>query len=81
MVYPGVKIVAVAAFPEWIKKNVQQVVKEETQSDRNDVFYAHFDDFPDGKVAYGHPTVESHKKIADQIIHAMDQLKIFSDKK
>lgn len=78
MVYPGVKIVAVAAFPEWIQKNVQEVVKEETQNDKKDVCYAHFDDFPGGYVANGHPTVETHQKIAAQIIDAMGKNKIFS---
>ena len=80
-VYPKITILAIAAYPEWIQKNVKQVVDEEQQSGHKDIYYTHFDDFPDGKVAYGHPTVESHKKIADQIIKAMDQLKIFSDKK
>jgi hypothetical protein len=80
-VYPGVTILAVAAYPEWIQKNVKQIADEEKKSGNNNIYYTHFDDFPDGKVAYGHPTVESHKKIADQIIKAIDQLKIFSDKK
>ena len=80
-VYPNITILAVAAYPEWIQKNVKQIVDEEQQNGNKDIYYTHFDDFPDGKVAYGHPTVESHKKIADQIIKAMDQLKIFSDKK
>lgn len=79
-VYPHVTILAVAAYPDWIQKNVKQIVDEELQNGKKDIYYTHFDDFPDGKVAYGHPTVESHKKIADQIIKAMDQLKIFSEK-
>jgi hypothetical protein len=77
-VYPGVKIVAVAAFPEWIQKNVQQVVKEETQNGRKDICYAHFDDFPGGYVANGHPTVATHQKIADQIIDVIEKNNIFS---
>jgi GDSL-like Lipase/Acylhydrolase. len=77
-VYPNITILAVAAYPEWIQKNVKQVVDEEQQRGNKDVDYTHFDDFPDGKVANGHPTVESHKKIADQIIDAMEKNKIFS---
>ena len=80
-VYPGVTILAVAAYPEWIQENVKQIVDEERQNVHKNIYYTHFDDFPDGKVANGHPTVASHKKIADQIIKAIDQLKIFSDKK
>jgi hypothetical protein len=79
-IYPGVTILAVAAYPEWIQKNVQQIVDEERQNGNKDIYYTHFDDFPDGYVANGHPTVETHRKISDQLIHAMDQLKIFGDK-
>lgn len=78
-VYPKVIILAVAAYPDWIQKNVKQIVEEERQNGNKDIFFTHFDDFPNGKVANGHPTVESHKKIAGQIIKAIDQLKIFSD--
>jgi hypothetical protein len=79
--YPGTTILAVAPFPEWAQNNVKRVVDEENKSGNKDISYTHFDDFPNGKVAYGHPTVESHKKIAGQIIQAIDQLKIFNDKK
>jgi hypothetical protein len=80
-VYPGVTILAVAAYPEWIRKNVSQVVDEEQKSGRGDVFYATFDDFPDGYIANGHPTIETHQKIAAQIIATIDQFKIFYNKK
>jgi hypothetical protein len=76
-VYPGVTILAVAAFPEWIRKNVSQVVNEEQQSGRKDIYYATFDDFPGGYVANGHPTVETHRKISDQLIHAIDTIHLF----
>ncbi len=70
-VYPGTAILAVAAYPDWIQKNVKQIVDEENQGGNKNIYYTRFNDFPDGKVAYGHPTVESHKKIADQIIVAI----------
>ena len=78
IVYPGIKILAVAEYPEWIRKNVQQIVDDEKNNGRNDVFYGTFDDFPGGYVANGHPTVETHRKIADQIIETMEQMKLFS---
>jgi hypothetical protein len=77
-VYPGVKILAVAAFPEWIQKNVRQIVKEENENGKREIYYMHFDDFPGGYVANGHPTVETHQKIAGQIIDAIEKNKIFS---
>jgi hypothetical protein len=77
-VYPDVKIVAVAAFPEWIRVNVKQVVEEELASDHKNIFYSTFDEFPGGYVANGHPTVETHQKMADQIIQAMEAYQLFS---
>lgn len=76
-VYPHVRIVAVAAFPEWIRTNVKQVVDEETTSGRQDIHYMTFDEFPSGYVANGHPTVETHQKMADQMIEAMESMNLF----
>jgi hypothetical protein len=79
-VYPGVKILAVAAYPEWIRNNVALVVDEEKTRENLDIFYGTFDDYPGGYVANGHPTVETHRKIADQIIRTMEQLNLFSER-
>jgi len=76
-VYPKVKIVAVAAFHEWIRTNVKKVVDDEAASGKHDIYYAQFDEFPGGYVAYGHPTVETHRKMADQIINAMESFNLF----
>ena len=73
-VYPGVRILAVAAHPDWIRRNVRQVVDEERAAGRIDVFYGQFDDFPSGTVADGHPNVEWHARIADQIIAAVETI-------
>jgi Carbohydrate esterase 2 N-terminal len=79
-VYPHITILAVAAYPEWIQKNVKQVVDEEQQSGNKDIHYTHFDNFPGGYVAYGHPTVATHAKIAGQIIQSIEANKIFAEK-
>ena len=79
-VYPGVPILTVAASPEWIRKNVKEVVEKEKADGHNDIYYAQFDHFPGGYVANGHPTVATHKKIADEIIKAIDDYKIFPEK-
>lgn len=76
-VYPGVRIVAVAAFPQWIRENVRQVVDEETKLGLLDVYYAQFDEFPGGYVGNGHPTVATHKKMADQLIESMETFHLF----
>ena len=75
--YPGVVIVAVAAFPEWIRTNVRQVVDEEQTSGKRDIFYATFDEFTGGYVANGHPTVETHRKMAQQLIETMKTFQLF----
>jgi len=77
VVYPNVKIVAIAAFPEWIRLNVKQIVDHELASGKHDIYYAQFDEFPGGYVAYGHPTVETHRKMADQIIQSMESFNLF----
>ena len=76
-VYPGVKILAVAAFSEWIRKNVHQVVDEEKGQGKRDIFYGTFDEFPGGYVANGHPTVETHRVMAAQLIETMEDYKLF----
>jgi len=76
-VYPGVIIVAVSAHPAWAQKNIKQVVDEEIAKGQKDISYAHFDEYPGGYVANGHPTVETHKKIAAEIIKAIDLTKVF----
>jgi lysophospholipase L1-like esterase len=76
-VYPLVRLVAVAAFPEWIRKNVRQVVDEEIHSGKNDIHYTQFDEFPGGYVGNGHPTVETHQKMADQLIGSMESFHLF----
>jgi hypothetical protein len=76
-VYPGVKILAVAAHVEWIRENVRQVVEVERATGRKDIFYAQFDYFEGGYVANGHPSVATHEKIAAQLIAAIRQNKVF----
>ena len=76
-VYPGIKMFAVAAYPDWVRTNVHSVVEEEQKNGKNDLFYGTFDDFPGGYVTNGHPTVETHRKIADQIIQIMEKVKLF----
>ena len=80
-VHPGTKILAVAVYPNWVYKNIRQIVDEENLNGNKDVSYAQFDFFPGGYVCDGHPTIETHRKMANQIIAAIDTLKVFSDYK
>ena len=79
--YPGVKILAVAAYPEWIRSNVKKVVDEEKADGNEDIYYAQFGYFNRGYVANGHPSVKTHKKMADQIIEQIDAINLFQKMK
>lgn len=76
--YPNVKILLVAAYPDWIQKNVKLIVDEENLEGNNNLYYTKFDYFEGGYVANGHPTVETDKKIADQIIKAIEDYSLAS---
>ncbi|HTR81045.1 MAG TPA: hypothetical protein VMM58_05385 [Bacteroidota bacterium] len=80
-VYPGVKIVLVAAYPEWIRTNVKQIYDEEIGSGKHDIYYSSFDEFPGGYVGNGHPTVETHRKMADELIEQMETFNLFPEKR
>ncbi len=79
-VYPGVRIVAVAASEQWIRDNVTRVVDEEHKAGDGRITYACFDRFKGGYVAYGHPTVETHARMAEQLISQMETFHLFQEK-
>ncbi|MGE5496503.1 MAG: SGNH/GDSL hydrolase family protein [Syntrophothermus sp.] len=78
-VYPGVQIVVVAAYTDWIRENVIQIAYEEKKDGKADIHYSQFDYFDGGYVANGHPTVETHAKMAEQIIKTIDMCNLFTD--
>jgi hypothetical protein len=74
-VYPHVKILTVAPNGiQWLKDNISQVVTEENSSGHTNVFYASFPYYTGGYVHNGHPTVETHQKIADTLIAIIDSI-------
>jgi hypothetical protein len=78
-VYPGVRILAVAADTPWIRENVRRVVEEEKAAGRMDVHYTRFDHYPGGTVANGHPNVETHRRIADVLIREIEKMGVFGE--
>jgi lysophospholipase L1-like esterase len=74
-VYPGVKILCVAANDlTWIKQQVSQVVGEENSLGYKDVFYTYFPYYNGEYVNSGHPNADAHQKIADKLISVIDTL-------
>lgn len=77
-VHPQARIVALAPYTPWARENIGRVVRE-VGSAR--VSYAQFDEFPGGYVADGHPSVETHRKMADQILPQLPQLRPSSNRR
>jgi hypothetical protein len=80
--YPGANILAVAPnrkeWFEWLKTNISQVVAEENAMGHSNVHYAYFPNYiNDLYVNNDHPTVATHKKIADTLIYAIDTLNVW----
>ncbi len=73
-VYPGVKIMAFAAQVDWIHATVKEIVEEEKLIGYKDIFYSDFPYYTGGYVNNGHPNVETHKKIADRLIAAIETI-------
>ncbi|MCK9280065.1 MAG: T9SS type A sorting domain-containing protein [Melioribacteraceae bacterium] len=73
-IYPGVKILAVAAHVTWIQDAVKEIVIEENEVGNKNIFYADYPYYTGGYVNNGHPTVETHHKIAERIISAIDEI-------
>ncbi|MFA7421305.1 MAG: T9SS type A sorting domain-containing protein [Melioribacteraceae bacterium] len=73
-IYPGVKIMAFAAQVDWIHATVKEIVEEEKLIGYKDIFYADFPYYTGGYVNNGHPNVETHKKISDRLIAAIETI-------
>lgn len=73
---PKARIVILAPHVEWVRDQARQVVQAEKQFGHKRIDYAEFDYFPNGYVADGHPNVETHRKIARQILLQFDKLGI-----
>lgn len=78
--YPGVPILAWAPYVEWARRNTREVVEKEKAAGFMGLYYAHFDRFPGGYVADGHPTVATHKKMAAELIKSIRKIGVFGNK-
>jgi hypothetical protein len=73
---PQAKIVILAPHNEWVRSQTKECETTLKQQGLDNLFYCQFDYFENGYVAGGHPTVETHAKIATQIIRQFDDLGI-----
>lgn len=74
LLHPQSRIVALSPFTPWARESISAVVAAEKADGVKNIFYAQFDHFPNGYVANGHPTVETHRKMATQIFHQLTSL-------
>ncbi len=79
--YTGVPILVWAPYPLWARRNEKEVVAKERADGFKKIYYSHFDRFPGGYVADGHPTVATHKKMAAGLIRAIDRIGVFKNPK
>lgn len=77
-IYPGVPILAWAPYPIWARENTRAVVEKEGSEGFTKLYYDYFNEFPGGYIADGHPTVETHKKMAAELVEAIDHISIFA---
>jgi lysophospholipase L1-like esterase len=74
-VYPGAKILAVAANDvTWIKTQASEVAAEENAIGNTNVFYTYFPYYNGEYINNGHPNLSAHQKIADKLIEAIDEI-------
>lgn len=76
--YPGVKIVAVATHVPWMRESIAEIVDEEIEQGAQDIYYAQYSEYTGGYVNNGHPNVETHRKIAVELIAALDTIDAWS---
>ena len=72
--YPGVKILAVAAQVVWIQDAVKEIVSEENEAGNKNIFYADYPYYTGGYVNNGHPNIDTHHKIAERLISSIDKI-------
>ncbi len=72
--HPKTRILALAPHGPLAREHIAAVVKTVKERGNPDIFYAEFDKYPGGYVADGHPTVETHQKIAAGILAQLKEL-------
>ncbi len=77
--YPDVPILVWAPYPMWARRNEKEVVAKERAEGFRELYYSHFDRFPGGYVADGHPTIATHKRMAAELIKAINRVGVFKD--
>ncbi len=71
---PRAEIVALAHFNPWVRGQVGRIVATRRDAGERRLHYAEFDEVPDGYVADGHPTVATHRKMADQVLARLEEI-------
>lgn len=77
-VYPDAKILCVATHLEWTKKAIDEVIKIQNKENFKDIYSVLIPYFSNGYVYGGHPTVETHHKIAQTIIDTIKKYQILN---
>lgn len=77
-VYPSAKILCVATNLDWTKNAIDEVIKIQDKEDFKEIYSVFIPYFPKGYVYGGHPTVETHHKIAQEIINVIEKYQMLN---
>jgi hypothetical protein len=75
---PDAGIVALAHFNPWVRDQIGRIVATRRAAGERRLHYAEFDEVPGGYVADGHPTVATHRKMADQILARLEEIGVIT---
>lgn len=78
--YPNAKILCVATHLDWTKKAVDEVIKIQNKKDFNKIYSVLVPQYSEGYVYGGHPSVEIHNKMAQEIINVIDKFELLKQK-
>lgn len=78
LVYPEAKVLCVATHLEWAERAIDEVIKIQNKENFKEIYSVFIPYFQNGYVYGGHPTVETHHKIAQEIINVIEKYKILN---
>ena len=74
--YPNAKILCIATHLEWTKKAVDEVIKIQNDKNFNKIYSLLIPKYSEGYVYGGHPSLEIHNKMAQEIINVIDKYEL-----
>lgn len=74
--YPNAKILCIATHLDWTKEAVDEVIKIQNNKNFNKIYSLLIPQYSEGYVYGGHPSVEIHNKMAQEIINVINKFEL-----